>query len=391
MKIGIDKMGFFCPDQYIEMSDLADARQTDPDKYSIGLGQVQMGVPQISQDIVTMAANAADSILSKKDCAEIDLIIFATESSFDESKSAAIYVQKLLDINPKTRSIEIKQACYSATAGIQFARGHILQNPNSKVLILASDIAKYGLNTPGEATQGAGAVAILISSNPKLIELDNVASFVTEDVMDFWRPSYSNYAFVDGSFSARQYLTFFKNVWSDYKVKANKTVEDFEAFCFHLPFTQMGYKALQILMKKIKPEIKERLLTNFDFSTRFNKIVGNIYTGSLYLSIISLLTYSKNLADKRIGLFSYGSGAVGEFFSGVVVEGYEKIINTSFHEKMISQRKQISISEYERDFLTELPTDGSDFKVNSNDSSKFQLSGIKNHQRQYFNTHDKQK
>jgi hydroxymethylglutaryl-CoA synthase len=383
MKIGIDKIGFFCPDQYIEMSDLAHARNTDPEKFSIGIGQLQMGVPQLSQDIVTMAANAADSILNENDRENIDLIIFATESSFDESKSASIYVQKLLSINPRSRSIELKQACYSATAGIQFAKGHILQNPESKVLILASDIAKYGLETSGEPTQGAGAVAILISADPKLIQLENASSFITEDVMDFWRPSYSNYAFVDGSFSAKQYLTFFKTVWADYQEKYNRNIDDFEALCFHLPFTKMGYKALQLALKKVNPEVKEKFLTNFDISTYFNKIVGNIYTGSLYLSIISLLTYSKNLANKRIGLFSYGSGAVGELFSGIVVEGYENVLNTKYHESMINNRRKISIAEYEKEFLAELPIDGSEFELQTNDKSKFQLLKVDKHQRSY--------
>ena len=50
--------------------------------------------------------------------------------------------------------------------------------------------------------------------------------------------------------------------------------------------------------------------------------MGNIYTGSLYLSLISLLETHKLSAGDNIGLFSYGSGSVGEFFSGKLVEGY---------------------------------------------------------------------
>ena len=63
--------------------------------------------------------------------------------------------------------------------------------PQSKVLVIASDIAKYGIGTPGEPTQGAGAVAMLISQNPRILSFndDNVAQ--TRDVMDFWRPNYA--------------------------------------------------------------------------------------------------------------------------------------------------------------------------------------------------------
>ena len=39
----------------------------------------------------------------------------------------------------------------------------------------------------------------------------------------------------------------------------------------------------------------------------YNCYVGNIYTGSLYLSLISLLENRDLQAGETIGLFSYGS------------------------------------------------------------------------------------
>ena len=35
---------------------------------------------------------------------------------------------------------------------------------------------------------------------------------------------------------------------------------------------------------------------------------GNIYTGSLYANLISLLMSNESLKDKNVTLFSYGSG-----------------------------------------------------------------------------------
>src|SRR5690606_10375127 len=138
------------------MTKLAEARGVDPDKFTIGIGQDEMALAPVTQDAVTLAANAALQIIDEEDKEKIDLVLFGTESGIDHSKSAAVYVHNLLGLNPYARSVELKQACYSATAGIQMAKGHIALNPDSKVLVIGADIARYGLGTPGEATQGAG-------------------------------------------------------------------------------------------------------------------------------------------------------------------------------------------------------------------------------------------
>jgi hydroxymethylglutaryl-CoA synthase len=213
LKIGIDKIGFYTPHLYVDMNKLANARKVEPEKFIIGIGQEKMSVPPITQDAVTMAANAALEILEESDREKIDYVIFATESGIDHSKAAAIYVHRLLGINPNARSIEVKEACYGATAAIHIAKGHIVLNPESKVLVLGSDISRYGLNTSGEVTQGAGAVAILISANPRIIVIEDPSAYHTEDVMDFWRPVYSNVAFVQGKYSVELYISFFQNVW----------------------------------------------------------------------------------------------------------------------------------------------------------------------------------
>lgn len=243
MKIGIDKIGFFAPHLYLDMNKLAVERNVEPEKFTIGIGQEKMAVAPITQDPVTLAANAALEILSEEDKQQIDFVIFGTESGIDNSKSAGVYVHNLLGINPYARTVEVKQACYGATAGIQMAKGHIALNPESKVLVLGSDIARYGLKTGGESTQGAGAVAMLISANPKIMALEEHSTFMTNDIMDFWRPVYSDKAFVDGKFSNEQYILFFSKVWEQYKEKSGLGLEDFEAICCHLPYTKMGKKA----------------------------------------------------------------------------------------------------------------------------------------------------
>ncbi|GGK02001.1 hydroxymethylglutaryl-CoA synthase [Lentibacillus kapialis] len=387
MKIGIDKIGFYAPHLYLDMTRLAENRNIDPDKFTIGIGQEKMAVPPMTQDAVTLAANAAVDMLNDVDKEAIDFVIFGTETGVDSSKSAAVYVHELLGLNPYARAIEVKQACYGATAGIQMAKAHIAMNPGSKVLVLGSDIARYGLSTPGEATQGAGAVALLISAEPHILAVEDESVYFTADIMDFWRPVYSDKAFADGKLSNEQYIAFFSRVWEQYKTKADLELNDFAAVCYHLPYTKMGYKALKTVLDEGNEEVQERLLTNYKLSTVYNRNVGNIYTGSLYLSLLSLLEQTNELtAGDRIGMFSYGSGAVGEFFTGILQPDYQDYLSIERHNALFASRSEVTVSEYEAMFDDALPTDGSAVELEiDSDPARVCLAGIADNKRQYVN------
>lgn len=387
MKIGIDKIGFYTPHLYLDMNQLAKSRGIEPEKFTIGIGQEKMAVPPVTQDPVTLGANAALEILSGDDKDKIDLVMFGTESGIDHSKSAGIYVHHLLGLKKEARNIELKQACYGATAAIQLAKGHIALNPESKVLIIASDIARYGLKTSGESTQGAGACALLISAEPRLLELEEKSAYATSDIMDFWRPVYSEEAFVDGKFSNEQYIAFFQDVWKQYKEKTGLGLSDFEAICYHMPYTKMGLKALRTVLEEASEKDQERLLANYEISKTYNKNVGNIYTGSLYLSFLSLIEQQKDLqAGDRLGFYSYGSGAVGEFFTGILQPHFQDYLLVEQHEKILASRQEVSVSEYEEIFEETLPQDGSSIELDVyQDPAPICVAGIDNHMRQYVN------
>ncbi len=387
MKIGIDKIGFHVPHFYVDMNELAVARNEEPAKYTIGLGQDEMAVAPITQDPVTLAANAAYKILSEEDIEAIDFVMFSTETGVDHSKAAGVFVHNLLGLKQNVRTIEMKHACYGATAAIQLAKGHIALNPDSKVLILAADIARYGLNTPGEVTQGAGAVALLLSANPRILALEDHSSYKTDDIMDFWRPIYSDIAYVDGKYSNEQYIAFFDHVWKDFQDRTNLGLSDFEALCFHLPYTKMGRKALEAVYPDGMGDDEERILNNYQTSTKYSRRVGNIYTASLYLGLTSLLEHKTDLpAGARIGMYSYGSGAVGEFFSGILQPNYRDHLQTEVHEQMFADRQQLSVPEYEEVFEKTLPVDGSTIELDiDEDPAPICLAGVTEHKRQYVN------
>ncbi|MBY7143147.1 hydroxymethylglutaryl-CoA synthase [Virgibacillus sp. NKC19-3] len=387
MEIGIDKIGFYTPHLYVDMNKLAYERNVEPEKFTIGIGQEKMAIAPLTQDPVTMAANAALEILDEEDKEKIDFVLFGTESGIDQSKSAAVYVHRLLGLNAQARAVEVKQACYGATAAIQMAKGHIALNPESRVLVLGSDIARYGLNTGGEATQGAGAIAMVVSKDPSIMVFEGPSAYLTDDVMDFWRPAYSGEAFVDGKLSNEQYIAFFSRAWDQYKAKTGLELADFDAFSFHLPYTKMGKKALKAVLDEGSEADSERLLANHQIGAIYNRNVGNIYTASLYLSLLSLLEQNEDLQDgSRIGLFSYGSGAVGELFAGRLKNGYREHLHVERHRELFATRKEVTVSEYEEIFQETLPTDGSRLELDIHqDPANVCLSGIEGHARQYVN------
>lgn len=385
LKIGIDKIGFYTPEFYLDLTELAKRRNVDPNKFKIGIGQDEQAVAPLDQDVVTMAANAAVEILSADDLATINEIIFATESGIDQSKAAALYVQRLLGINHHARAFEVKEACYGATAALQTAYEHLATHPSSqKVLVLGSDVARYGLATGGEVTQGAGAVALLITRNPRILALEQSTAYFSEDIMDFWRPNYSVTAFAEGKYSTEQYLRFLDIVWQDYQQQTKRTLSDQQALLFHIPYTKLGLKGLRQTTAAAPAEQQEALLKQFTAATIYNRKVGNIYTGSLYLSLLSLLQNSQLTAGSRIGLFSYGSGAVGEFFSGILQPDYQAVSQQVDVVAMLANRQKLSVDEYETVFQQALPTDGSHYDVSLvSKQAQFHLLGIDGHQRLY--------
>jgi len=386
MNIGIDKIGFATANYVLKLENLAEARNIDPEKLSKGLLLKEISIAPVTEDIVTMGASAAASILTEEDKQAIDMVIVASESGIDQSKASAVFVHGLLGIQPFARSFEMKEACYSATAALDYAKLHVEKHPDSKVLVIASDIAKYGIGTPGEPTQGAGSIAMLITSHPRILAFneDNVAQ--TRDIMDFWRPNYSTTPFVNGMYSTQQYLDSLKTTWAEYQKRNQVSLKDFAAVCFHLPYPKLALKGMKKIMDKSLPiEQQEQLQVNFDQSILYSQKVGNIYTGSLFLGLLSLLENSTTLkAGDRIALFSYGSGAVSEIFSGQLVAGFNQQLKANRME-ILNKRTPLSIPDYEKVFFEEAKLDeNGSANFTGYENQDFALAEIVEHQRTYI-------
>lgn len=446
-KVGIDRITFATPNCYLSMKDLAIARGIDPNKFTIGIGQSQQAVPPNHQDIVTLGAQAALPLLPYIDSNRLKMVIVGTESGIDASKSSALYIHKLLNLSEWVRCVEVKEACYGGTAALMMARDYVLAHSGAQVLVIAADIARYGVGTPGEVTQGAGSVAMLVSENPRVLQINDDSVVKSAEIQDFWRPVYQSTALARGKFSTEQYIRMFCDVWKRYSTENACNFNDFEAICFHLPYTKMGLKALRAGFEansgaphscdgvlhtndgashanndvSITSDTRERLLARYQDSTQYSRRIGNIYTGSLYLGLISLLDYDyfRNSCDssepacdsstvacdlssathpnesplhpypllpgQKIGLFSYGSGAVAEFFSATLVPGWRSALFSNQHIKTLNNRTQLSVSQYEEMFNSAAPYSPQDFASSQENRSgaRFVLDSITSQERNY--------
>ncbi|WP_281647825.1 hydroxymethylglutaryl-CoA synthase [Parendozoicomonas sp. Alg238-R29] len=390
MSVGIDDISFYSSGMFLPLATLAEHNGEDPDKYRIGLGQERMGVPAQDEDIVTLAANAARPLINSDNRENITTVLFATESSIDQSKAAGVYVQRLLGLGSNCRIVELKQACYSATAALQMACGLVARKPESQVLVLASDIARYGFDTPGEATQGCGAIAFIVKANPRLLAVHAETGCYSEDVMDFWRPNYMDTALVDGKYSTIIYLKALRQSWKNYHEAGGLDFGDFSRFCYHLPFTKMGEKAHRKLAVTNGVSMDVELLEKqIGSGLLYNRQIGNSYSASLYIGLLSLLENDQeDLSGQNVGLFSYGSGCVGEFFSVTVQPGYKQYSRRVQHVDMLETRQELDYEGYASLFSHTCPKDGGEHYFPSEAAGHYRLAGIHDHKRIYTETGD---
>jgi hydroxymethylglutaryl-CoA synthase len=407
MKVGIETIAFHSPQHYIELADLANARGVDPNKYTKGLGQLKMAIATPMEDTVTLAVNAGLKALKNFDVDpnEIGTLVVGTESGVDHSKPVAVYVHQALGLRSNCHTYETKHACFGAMAAVFSASDWISCGSanGSKALIIASDIARYPVGDPGEPTQGAGAVAMVISDMPQLVYFDSeIRGNYTKNVMDFWRPLYSKMAFVDGHYSIDCYLNALEYSLSDALRKATipelYKLDQLQACIYHVPFVKMATKAHH---RHYEMDAGERIdkesdrfaevKNSFHQKTSpwlsLNAIVGNIYTGSLFLSLIDLLRNNDSTELKQISMFSYGSGCAASMSIAYPTPGFERFKDKIDPGPELSARKKLSIEEYEditriTDSLNMGDTDelsADEWELNGD----FLYLGNKNHIRQY--------
>ena len=358
-QIGIDAVALAVPEGFLDIADLAQARNVAPGKYIEGLGVKQMSVAKAHEDPVALAANAARRVmkLGKIDPSTIGLCIVGTETAVDHSKPIAAWIHRLCELPQTCRSFETKHACYGGTAGLMNAIDWIASGSarGKKALVICTDIARYALNSPGEPTQGAGAIAMIISEDPRLCAFEvGVSGTYTKDVNDFWRPLYSKEAFVDGHHSVQCYLDAITGSYAAWKAlnqEANTTHLPVARRLYHVPYGKMAKKAHRQVMAiegKTEAEADQCYETEVARSLDLPGQIGNVYTGSLYLAFASLMNAEAQLLEgQRVTFFSYGSGCTAEFFAATIVPGAAAFTKALEIDAPLKNRRRYTFAEYE--------------------------------------------
>lgn len=359
MTVGIERINAYFAKAYVEVKDIFEFRGLDIRRFdNLMMEQKSCAFP--CEDAVTNAVNAAKPIidlLSDEERNSIATLITATESGIDFGKSISTYASRYLNLSKHCRLFEVKNACYGGTAALQMAAGLIESGalPNGKVLVIATDIGRPSARmTYAEPSQGTGAVAILISDEPQILELDYGANgLCSYEVMDTCRPT-SEIETGDPDLSLLSYLDCLSGAYQHYTeiIGDVDVIDTFRYLLFHTPFAGMVKGAHRKLLKEfsnldfdeIEADYQMRVVPGMTYNVR----MGNLYSASVYLALCSLIDNVEINDSERIGLFSYGSGCSSEFFSGIIpATAKEQSVILGMKDKL-EDRVKLSMEEYDR-------------------------------------------
>jgi len=146
IQAGIESMNVYGGSAAIDVAELARHRNLDNDRFK-NLLMKEKTVPMPYEDPISNGINAAKPIIDRLSADEkdkIDLLITCTESGIDFGKSMSTYIHHYLELNRNCRLFELKNACYSGTAGFQMAVNFILSQaaPGRKALVVATDMSR---------------------------------------------------------------------------------------------------------------------------------------------------------------------------------------------------------------------------------------------------------
>jgi hydroxymethylglutaryl-CoA synthase len=402
--VGIDAVEIWTGKLKLDLpKEFAPVKGEDPEKYTKGLGLYASSFPDAYEDIVTMGANAAHRLMERKGIEPDDVgrIDVATESAFDNSKPVSTYVAGCLeqvfdgDFHHANKG-ERKFACVAGTQSIDDAFNWIKagRNRGRGALVIATDTALYERGDAGEATQGAGAVAMYVSEDPDLVELSTEQGYGSADETDFLKPN-QQFPSVDGKRSIQVYLARMREALEDFESVAGAThPDDFAYVPFHTPYPGMVRKAAPLAFRHtirdtpLEEEIAEEIgmqprPAEYDDDEAFSedmraymealtgtaqyqawydtaieptlgiaRHVGNWYTGSVHVARASALRHAaeidREIAGQKLAVASYGSGAQAEVHAETVQDGWREEIEAMDVEDQLDARHDVTFAEYER-------------------------------------------
>lgn len=345
MTVGIEAIRAYTPGYCIELAELAIARGMPREKAAALIGQKIAVVPPC-EDVITMAVEAAAPLVNGIDRQQIGMVLFATESAYDQAKAGATYVARYLKLPKQIIALELKAACFGATGGLLLALTWLAAHPGQKALVIASDIARYAPGTLAELSAGAGAIAFLLGGNPILGRINSeTIGLSTVETLDFWRPKELAYALTNGQLSCRTYLKLFRDCYAEYLQKSGRSFRDHAGFCYHMPVARLVETA-HLEAARMAGVDKNEAFNMLAPSLVYGRLIGNCYTASLYLGLLSWLENHPHCVNASLGLYSYGSGSSAAYFALELCEQYEAGLAQIPLRDYISARKPVTFETY---------------------------------------------
>ena len=311
---GIASIGLHFPPLAMAVEELASLRGQEPEKYTIGLGCSEMSLCPPGYGVVELATEAARRAVDRwgGDPKRIGMLAVGTETAVDMSRPLSAWVAERLGLRGAVRSYEVKHACYGGTLAVKQAAEWRMSGAagDQAALVVAADVALYEPGDPGEPTQGAGGVAMVIDE-PEVAAIDPISYPWSEPEFDFWRPIGDSYPSCDGQLSLDCYKRAAQHCFQALvgKREAEAVLSELAAICFHVPFPKMVRKAVDRVGELFgwSAERVEALFRDKVNPTMlWNSLCGNAYTASLWISVAQALKGLRR--GERVAAFSYGSG-----------------------------------------------------------------------------------
>lgn len=357
MKIGIDRLTVYPGRLWVDALALAQARGRDREQVREQVMIERRTVVPVHEDAVTLAVNAANSILTPEDRAQIELVIVGTESSVDFGKALSTWVHHFCGLRPECRTFEVKNACYGGTAALDMAASWIASGvrPGKKALVISADFMRRCTRDEHDMVGGGCAVAMIVSQDPRLVELElEHAGYWTHEITDAFRPTV-RHELVDSETSLYAYLDALEGAYESFEARAPAL--DFDAdvkrHIYHAPFPGMTLQAHRTLLRCRGITDPEAIARSFDQKVRgglyFGQRLGTAYGASTFLSLLGHLQTGEDLrAGDRLSVFAYGSGCQGEFYTARLGAGACDAVRSLDLDRALAERRQISLEEFER-------------------------------------------
>jgi hydroxymethylglutaryl-CoA synthase len=206
-----------------------------------------------------------------------------------------------------------------------------------------------------EFVMGGVGTAAIVGEDPKIIELETDRKGTwTTDVYDTFRPS-AKHEVGNNEVSLYSYLDALEGSYQHFVSQNEEPVDfdvDFRFSIYHTPFPGMAFQAHRTLCNLARRRSKAEVIESFQQKVlptlRYARRVGSTYGASNFAGIAGLIKSTDDLkSGDRISLFSYGSGAIGEFYSARLGPEARKRIDTMRIDEALDARREVSVEEYE--------------------------------------------